>query len=258
MRTMRDQLVTRASSMRIWRVAVAIACAAGCASSRADAPRREPAEPPPVKRFERDMMIRFHMHESFDLLRAIERLLIRGKLEDAKLFAAAIAEAPDEPGLGPWTQHAMAVRAGAAALAQAKTVDEACKREAKLADACAGCHIDAGASPVFREHPTAPPDQPTIDARMVRHRWAADRMWEGIVGGDAQPWRAGLEVVAAAPLDWNALGPARAGFGRRLQQLALKARGRKPTNAPADRAAAYGEILATCAGCHMAANPPPR
>ena len=238
-----------------WIAAAAIGFAAACAPSRADTPKREPAEPPPSKRFERDMMVRLHMHESFDLLRAIERLLIRGRLDEAKVFAAAIAEAPDEPGLGPWTLHAVAVRDRAGALARATTIDEACGREAQLAAACAGCHVDAGVSPQFRASPPVPPDQPTIAARMVRHRWAADRMWEGIVGGADEPWRAGLDIAAAAPLDWKELAPDRMVFARKLQQLAQQARRRQPGDTLADRAAAHGEILATCAGCHTAAAP---
>ncbi len=57
----------------------------------------------PNVRFEHDMMVRFHMHENFDLLRAIEKLLIRGKLEDANALARAIYTSPDEPGLAPWS-----------------------------------------------------------------------------------------------------------------------------------------------------------
>lgn len=244
--------------MRIWTTVAAIALGAACALSRADTPKREAPEPPPTKRFERDMMVRLHMHESFDLLRAIERLLIRGRLDEAKVFAAAIAGAPDEPGLGPWTRQAITVRERAAALARATTIAEACQREAKLAAACGRCHADAGASPEFRAHPLAPADHPTIEARMARHRWAADRMWEGIVGGADEPWQAGLDVIAAAPLDGSELGPARAPFGRKLQQLAQQARGRKPGEAPPDRATTYGEILSTCAGCHTLATTTPR
>jgi cytochrome c553 len=231
--------------------AFAVACRPGMADPPPD------REPPPAKRFERDMMVRLHMHESFDLLRAIERLLIRGQLDDAKRFAAAIAEAPDEPGLGAWTRHAMIVRERAAELARATTVDEACRREAMLAGACASCHDAAGASPEFRAHPPAPPDVSTIDARMVRHRWAADRLWEGIVGGADEPWRAGLEILAATPLDWKTIAPDRARFGRDLQRAADQALRRKAAT-PADRAVAYGDILTTCAGCHAAQAAPPR
>jgi hypothetical protein len=95
--------------------ALCLLAAAGCQSARA-----VPAPPPerdPSERFERDMLVRFHMHQSYDLVRAIEKLLVRGNLDDARAFARAIAEAPDEPGLGAWARHAAVVRERAAALA---------------------------------------------------------------------------------------------------------------------------------------------
>jgi len=212
------------------------------------APKGEPRPSPgPSERFEHDMMVRFHMHQSFDLVRAIERLVVRGNLEDARAFARAIAEAPDEPGLGPWAQHAALVRERAGELAHAATIEDACRREARLAEACAGCHLDAGVAPEFRA-PRAPPDQPTLDARMARHRWATSRMWEGLVGGEADAWREGLDVLAVTPLP--AAQAARADLARRLQQLAGDARQRSRTDTLAERARAYGELLATCAGCH--------
>ena len=204
--------------------------------------------PEPSERFERDMMVRFHMHQSFDLLRAIEKLLLRGNLEDARAFARAIADAPDEPGLAPWAKQATLVRERAAALADASTVEEACRREARLAEACAGCHADAGAVPELRSPGRPPPDHPTLDARMARHVWAAGRLWEGIVVGNASSWRDGLDVLAATPLP--ATRANHAALGRQLQQLADQARQRRHTDTATDRARAYGEILATCAGCH--------
>jgi hypothetical protein len=218
-----------------------IALAATCQPSRADPPKQEP----PDQQFERNMMIRFHMHENFDLLRAIERLVIRGKLDDARRFATALAEAPDEPGLSAWATHTTAVRERAAALARAPTTDEACRREARLAAACAGCHVETGVTPEFRTHPQPPPDEPTIAARMARHRWAADRLWEGVVGGAEEPWKAGLDILAATPLDWKSIAPERAPFGKELQRRADQARRGKTIDT-----GAYGEILATCAGCH--------
>jgi len=209
------------------------------------------AEPPPEQRFEHDMLVRFHMHQSFDLLRAIERLLIRGKLDEAKHLAEALATAPDEPAHGPWAAQAVEVRDRAAALARSSTIAEACAREASVAAACATCHQDLGASPEFRTHPPAPPDKPTLAARMLRHRWAADRLWEGVVGATDEPWRAGLDIIAASPLDASQLGAERMPFARQLQRQADQARRSKSTR-PSERAAAYGEMLATCAACHTA------
>ncbi len=206
----------------------------------------QPAKPPgPADRVD---LQRLHMHENFDLLRAIERLLIVGKLDEAKRFAAAISEAPDSPAHGPWATHVVTVRDRAAALSRATTVEQACRLEASLAGACAGCHVEAGVAPEFRVFPV-PPDKTTIEARMLRHRWAADRLWEGIVGGADEPWRAGLDVLAAKPLDWGPASSDRSVHARTLQGLALEAR-RQRTPSIEGRTTTYGEMLVACASCH--------
>jgi len=228
---------------------VSLALLAGLSSHGiADTP-----DPKPPDRFERDDVQRMHMHENFDLLRAIERLLIVGKLDEAKRFAAAISEAPHAPAHGPWASHVITVRDRAAALARATTVEQGCRLEATLAGACAACHVEAGVAPDFRTFPV-PPDKTTIEARMLRHRWAADRLWEGIVGGADEPWQAGLDVLAAKPLDWGPSTSDRAIHARNLQRLALEARRTKASTVDS-RTTAYGEMLVTCASCHTGKQP---
>lgn len=220
---------------------------------KAPAPKAPPQELPPSERFERDVMLRLHMHDNFDLLRAIERLLIRGKLEEAARFATAISEVPDSPAHGSYAAQAVLVRDRAAAVARATTVDAACKLEAKLAAACGGCHVETGVAPEFRAYPAVPPDVATIEGRMARHRWAADRLWEGVVGGADEPWKAGLDVLAATPFDWGERQNERRALGRDLQRLADTARKRKASDTLDTRATSYGDMLATCAACHTLA-----
>jgi cytochrome c553 len=221
----------------------ALAVLAGCQTASGS----EPTPNPPAQRFEHDMLVRFHMHENFGLLRAIELLLVRGKLDDARPMARAIAEAPDEPGLEPFAARIADVRAQAAALAQASTTADALRVEARLAQRCAACHADASALPEFAEPPRTPPDTGSVAARMARHRWATDRLWEGVVGDSAESWRAGLEVLSAAPLPAAELGGERAAVAQRLRELAD--RSRQSDN----RARDYGEILTMCAACHASA-----
>ncbi len=198
------------------------------------------------------MMVRFHMHENFDLLRGIEKLLLRGKLPDATRLARAIAEAPDEPGLGTWAVQATKVRDLAAALGRASNLDEACKREVRLAVACAGCHADTGVTTQPTTMPVLPPDSPTIEARMARHLWATDRLWEAIVMGGDDLWKQGLDVLAATPLPFSSGAYGRTGFAKRLQQLATGARKRSAQDDLSARGHVYGEMLTVCVGCHTA------
>ena len=232
---------------------------AACQPATAGPTPAPPADPPgklppasalpPAQRFERDMMLRFHMLSSFDAARTIERLLIRGRLDEARYFAQAMATEPDVPGMAPWAAPIARVRERAAAIATAPDLAEACRREARLADACASCHRDAGAQAEFQPPHDVPPDLPTVVARMARHRWAADRLREGMIGEADDAWRAGLDILAAAPIaPLASLGADRKELARRLQQLADQAR--HADGPPADRVRVYGEILVTCAACH--------
>src|SRR5581483_10210932 len=154
------------------------------------------------------------MHESYTMFGAIERLLVRDKLGEARDLARAIGVAPDEAGLSAWAAQAAVVRERATAVAAASSVDEACRRTARLAEACARCHAETGVSPEFRAPPGLPPDQPTLDARMTRHLWAIERIREGVIGGDDSSWHAGLDVLAQAPLPWRASDGPRAALAK--------------------------------------------
>lgn len=229
---------------------IAVALLASC-----DAARSEPAKSS-SERAEDAMMLRFHMRQNLTSLRAIERLVIRGRLAEAKAMARALATAPDEPGMAPWRTHTARVRELARALAASPTTDEACRREARLAVACASCH-QATALPDLEEMPPVPADRPTVEARMARHVWATDRLWEAAIGGGDDPWRAGLDVLAQTPLPYHTSQDDRAGLARKLQQLAVNARLEMKTDTLAQRGTRYGELLIVCASCHAAKPPAP-
>jgi hypothetical protein len=223
---------------RIFLVAVAFA---SCTPSH--------AEPPP-ERFEHDMLARFHMHENYALYNAVERLLLRRNLDDARDMAKLIGAFPYDVGLAAWAPQIAAVRGRAADLANAPTLDDACRRAGQLAHACAACHVASKAAPEFRQPPAQPPDLATVEARMARHLWAVERIREGVVGGVDESWRTGLEVLASAPLPWPSADGERATLARRVHELAKLARQRSATDPPTARARFYGELLVTCSTCH--------
>jgi cytochrome c553 len=196
--------------------------------------------------FEHDMLVRMHMHENFGMVRAIEHLLVRGKLDEAKQLARGISQAPDEPDAAAWAAQAARVRDRAAAVASAATADEALHAVARLGTECAGCHVASGATPDLVDPPRPPPDGNDVSSRMTRHRWATDRLWEAVIAPSDDEWKTGLDVLAATPLPASELGKDREPLARKLQRTAESAR----TARSQDRAQVYGDLLATCAACH--------
>lgn len=203
----------------------------------------------PSGRFEQNMMVRLHMHDDHDALQRIQGWLVHGKLDAARELADALARAPDEPGMSAFTIQTTRVRASAAALAQATSIDEALREEPRLAAACGACHVAAGVQLELRS-PAIPPDRPTIEARMARHVWATDRLWESLLADTIDPWRAGLDLLAAPSLPASELGDDRLVLAKQFQHLALDTRALLGPLDLTVRAAAFGELLVACAGCH--------
>ena len=199
--------------------------AACTAASGGDAPARLDLDRP--------SLVRYHMHRHFSDLRDIERMLLAGRLDDARARAFLLTKTESDRGLDVFDQQALAVSRAAAALVAAPSIPDACRLEARVAEACAGCHVYVPKVLPLPALPRAP------DPGMARHAWAADRLWEGIVLADTRRWRAGLDVFAATSTG-------------RLQDLSRGAIEALETHQDTltTRATTYGELLVTCASCH--------
>lgn len=231
----------------LW-LAGALAASACDRGARADA--RPGAEPPAAHaKLERADVIRYHMQLHFDDLRAIERYLIAGQLKEARALAFMIAMPEKDRGLLPWAREAIALVDTAGKLAQAKSVDEALRLEVQVAVACAKCHDDTSETAVF-PLPGRPPlsDHASSTVRMVRHQWATDRLWEGLVGNSEDHWRAGLAVITETPLPYSVATDAPA-LAASLQKRANQTLREAPLTIE-ERGRVYGEMLVTCAACH--------
>ena len=71
---------------------------------------------------------------------------------------------------------------------------------------------------------------------------------------EVEAWRAGLDVLAAKPLDWGPSSSERSVHARTLQGLALDAL-RLRASTIESRATVYGELLVACASCHTSKQP---
>ena len=199
----------------------------------------EVATPMPLVRKAR---VDYLMHAHYDDLRAVERLLIAGRLDDANTRAFLLAMPVEDPGLAGWPVERQRVVDTATSLRQACCLADALAREAQVAAACASCHVAADHPVRFAPIPPLPPDTGAPAARFARHGWAVERLWEGMIAPSDERWRAGLGALAITPLP--SPSPSLAAT------LRGQARAELDVPQPEDRAAAYAALLVTCAACH--------
>jgi len=148
---------------------------------------------------------------------------------------------------------------------QAKSVMDApdlagaARGAALMAERCGSCHTDSAAKVTFEPLGAAPAGSGAAP-HMLRHQWALDRLWEGLVGPDDARWIAGAEALSDAPLaptDATDKGDLNIAEIARLADLA-HALGLKARDAKGDaRAPLYGEMLTTCQSCHTLATKAP-
>jgi hypothetical protein len=232
------------------------ACGHAEGASKPD-PRPAPtnrAEPRPAQRAQPTEVIEDYMTDHFVIVTFGRDAVIDGDLEALREPLRAFAGHRYETvATGAWMPWIAEVQHAALLTSEAATLEAAASGIATMARACGGCHEATGGGPSFeagvRETTTPPSD--TLDARMARHQWAADRMWEGLTGPSDGAWEDGASALAhtpdGAPVTDPPLPPrfvAAMGVTRALADDALDAMTLQ------QRADVYGRFLATCAGCH--------
>jgi cytochrome c556 len=148
-------------------------------------------------------------------------------VEELRTFAGLASRAPDH-------------QSGASAVA-------------RVGAACGSCH-KALKRAVAYDTVTGPPegDNP-VETRMIRHQWAAERLWDGLVGPSDASWQTGAAVLRDAPMYTDELTEDVEQYAA-VTKLAWRVH---ETGALANtvtdqtrRAELYGTLLATCATCH--------
>ncbi len=196
-----------------------------------------------------------HMHEHWDRISEIQAALVRGDLGAVREPARYLAEHPTPASLpGQWEEYVAAMRESAGAAGRAQDFAAAANATALMGAACGDCHTSVGVEVDFE--PGDPPDYDTdTRSHMIRHQWAADRMWEGIIGPSEPAWASGIDALLEAPLTPQELESGSADsqqvtkMARRIHQLA--GNGMMATGG-GEKAQIYGEFLANCADCHTA------
>ncbi len=208
-----------------------------------------PARPAPI-----DGGLRDHMQSHFDSIRSVEFAISNGNMEQAKAEATALANHQSSEAIEKYAEEIEAVRTAANAVVQSDSLESMAMSAAKLASQCGHCHLITSSITAF-EWTQAPAANATGPERMQRHRWAMDRLWEGLVGPSQSSWEAGLAILKADPIPASVLtlkGMSEDEANEKLSALQAFATAAESANELKARTALYGDLLGTCSACHSA------
>lgn len=177
-----------------------------------------------------------------------------GDLPTVQAAAWALAEAESGAGMPSSAMRYVEQLRGFARLAStAPDVSAAATAVARLGGTCGSCHRTMKRGPEYKIV-TGPSEGATpVATRMIRHRWAADRLWDGLVAPSDESWRAGADVLQDAPLFTDALTrdvehyDAVTRLAWEVHDVGVRGQGTRDQTARADL---YGKLLGTCASCH--------
>ncbi|NOY90493.1 MAG: hypothetical protein GXP55_04725 [Deltaproteobacteria bacterium] len=208
------------------------------------APAAEPAAAPEP--------VRTHMREHFRFARAARTGLIRGDIEATKAAMQELARLQTIDGLPANLEPMLPpLRAAAAGIESAHTLREAGVAVAKTLVACSACHQRADTGPNFAIPPL--PEGDTVQIHMQRHRWAADRLWEGLVQPSDEVWNSGADALSDSrldPADLDIPDELRGTAAALVQHVYDLGEQAKSATTPDARADVFGHFIATCATCH--------
>lgn len=220
-----------------------------------DEPGAVPAETAPPPEEGPPSELAKAMHERFAIVGRIQQATVRGDLTRAQAVGAELsatleADAPPDA----WQASIDAMQGELEALEHADDLRSAGAAVARLGLGCGQCHRTLGVTPSLPE--LSPPEEAKdFEGAMRGHRWAADRMWEGLVGPSSDRWIRGSTIFTVLPGCDETMGDTKVRLEHCQRAQSLARRGHVARSLEA-RATIYGRLLTTCAECHTAASAP--
>lgn len=201
-----------------------------------------------------DASLSEHMHRHLSSIRAVKQFIIAGQIDGMREPAAWLAEHEASPELpGNWEPYVTELREHARETAFANHLVFAAASLSEMARTCGDCHRANNVSGVIDENVRPAPVGDSVRVQMRRHLWAADRMWEGLIGPSDTAWNRGIDVLASVDVQATDIG-AQPAQQNRVDYLLTRVRELGELGREADsndaRSAVYGEFLSLCADCH--------
>lgn len=194
-----------------------------------------------------------HMQEHFQRVTRIQSAIVRADLDATRGPATWIAEhqrADDLPAQSVPLVSDM--RSRAREVAATTDLATAADATARMGRTCGTCHAAFDGGPRITVG-DPPPVQEGLTGRMRLHVWAADRLWEALIGPSEEAWGAGvaaLHEAAMVPADLSAAGEPSAmvsALAREVRALTGEAARAGDWTA---RTEIYGQLLGACGRCH--------
>ena len=177
-----------------------------------------------------------------------------GRLDGVRLEANELLARESGAGLPTEVAHQLEeLRVFAGLAARAPDVRSAASAVSQVAGTCGACHRSMKRGPTYEVVTGPPAGETPVATRMIRHRWASDRLWDGLVGPSDASWRAGASVLRDAPLFTDELThdveqyEAVTKLAWTVHEIGARANSAREQSV---RASLYGELLGTCASCH--------
>lgn len=199
------------------------------------------------------------MHARFAWLTDARDHVIAGHLEEARAAGAGLL-AVESPRRMPraWRPWIRQMESQAKAIAEAPDLLQAALAVGQAGATCGGCHTDNRGGPSL-DGAEGIPDQAWEEGmNMPLHKWSVDWMWLGLIAQSDVAWRRGAEELDSQPVTYRFEGAPPPGHKPQLEQLVYVI-AEQALDAPAtQRGTLMGQLLATCAECHVQrAAPPP-
>lgn len=188
------------------------------------------------------------MYAHYAQVGEIRDAVIDGNIDATRAPARWLASHKGDEFPQPAAESLEMMRAEGRIILAQNEITDVSRSVARMGAACGTCHTATDGGPKFNVS-APPPTSPDPNAEMVRHAWAADRMWDGIVGPSDASWIAGAAALLGAPINFGTdkVPEQATTLDKKLNELAHGARN---AHTPKERAEVYGQMIETCALCH--------